>query len=162
MLLDPTFNYYVYLSIRKDYVFYCDNHGGMKPEKIVMKTKVYDIFKELFEKDDILSFWDIPVVKDDTINTAWKFVGAPVLEHKKCMLCGIVVGKKVRGHNLDESWVCEHCYDRITRNMGMMDNKWQKIVRDNNKRVAQNMDKEYFENYKNLLFGDAIDDFELR
>lgn len=35
--------------------------------------------------------WDIPVVQDDTIDTAWKLV----LEHKKCVLCGFVAGRKV-------------------------------------------------------------------
>ena len=156
MLLDPTFNCHIYLSIRKDYVSYCDNHGGMKPEKIVMKTKIYNILDEIdiFEKDDVLSLWGIPAIRDDTIDTAWKFVGAPVLEHKKCMLCGIVVGRKVHGHSLDGKWVCEHCYDRVR---GTIDERWQKIVFENNERVAKSMSKEYFESYKDLLFGDAAD-----
>ena len=159
MLLDPTFNCHIYLSIRKDYVSYCDSHGEMKPEKIVMKTKIYDILDEIdiFGKDDVLSLWDIPVIQDDTIDTAWKFVGAPVLEHKKCMLCGFVTGKRASGHNLDGHWVCEHCYDRVR---GTIDEKWQKIVFENNERVAKNVSKEYFEGYKDLLFGDVADELE--
>ena len=101
--------------------------------------------------------WDIPVVQDDTIDTAWKFVGAPVLEHKKCMLCGIVVGRKISGHSLDGKWVCEHCYDRVMCNRGTIDERWQKIVFENNEKVAKNMSKEYFESYKDLLFGDAAE-----
>lgn len=69
--------------------------------------------------------------------------------------------EKVRGHNLDESWVCEHCYDRITRNMSVINEQWQKIVRENNEKVAQTMDKNYFEVYKEMLFGDTADWFEL-
>lgn len=86
----------------------------------------------------------------------------PVLEHKKCILCSFVAGRKVHGHNLDESRVCEHCYDRITRNMGVMDSKWQKIVRENNERVARVMDKNYFETYKEMLFGDTADWFNFK
>lgn len=103
------------------------------------------------------TLWDIPVVKDDEIDTVWEFVGASALKHKKCILCGIVVGKKVRGYNLNGKWVCEHCYDRITRNMGVIDEQWQKIVRESNENVAQAMDRNYFECYKETLFGDSAD-----
>ena len=60
-------------------------------------------------------------------------------------------------NSLDGKWVCEHCYDRVMCNRGTIDEKWQKIVFENNERVAKNMSKEYFESYKDLLFGDAAD-----
>lgn len=137
---------------------YLNDHGNLDPKAIHIHPQRWnDIVREMESSGHKWNntLWGIPVAKDDTINTAWKFVGAPVLEHKKCMLCGIVVGKKVRGHNLDESWVCEHCYDRITHNMGIINEQWQKIVRENNERVAQAMDKNYFKAYKEMLFGDT-------
>lgn len=142
---------------------YLKDHGNLKPESIHVHSQRWDdIVREMessgYEWDGFL--WDIPVIQDDTIDTAWKFIGAPVLEHKKCMLCGIVVGRKVHGHSLDEKWVCEHCYDRVMSNRGTIDERWQKIVFENNERVAKNMSKEYFESYKDLLFGDAADWFE--
>lgn len=45
------------------------------------------------------------------------------------------------------------------RNMGVMNEQRQKIVRENNERVAQTMDKNYFEAYKEMLFGDAANGF---
>lgn len=45
-------------------------------------------------------------------------------------------------------------------NRGTIDERWQKIVFENNERVAKSMSKEYFESYKDLLFGDAADWFE--
>ena len=72
------------------------------------------------------------------------------------MLCGFVAGR----NSLDGKWVCEHCYDRVMCNRGTIDERWQKIVFENNERVAKNMSKEYFESYKDLLFGDAADWFE--
>ena len=142
---------------------YLRDHGDLKPEAIHIHSQKWDdVVREMelsgHEWNGFL--WDIPVVQDDTIDTAWKFVGAPVLEHKKCMLCGIVVGRKVHGHSLDGKWVGEHCYDRVMCNRSAIDERWQKIVFENNERVAKSMSKEYFENYKDLLFGDAADEFE--
>lgn len=138
---------------------YIRDHGNLKPEAIHIHSQKWDdVMRETessgHEWNDFL--WDIPVVQDDTIDTAWKFVGAPVLEHKKCMLCGIVVGKRVSGHNLDEHWICEHCYEKIMYNKDVMDGKWQRTVFENNRRAAQSMNEEYFKNYKDLLFGDSI------
>lgn len=155
-------NYFI-AAIGRALDIYLKDHGNLKPESIHVHSQRWDdIVREMessgYEWDGFL--WDIPVIQDDTIDTAWKFIGAPVLEHKKCMLCGIVVGRKASGHSLDGKWVCEHCYDRITCNRGTIDERRQKIVFENNERVAKNMDKEYFESYKDLLFGDVADEFE--
>lgn len=152
-------NYFI-AAIDRALDIYLKDHGNLKPESIHVHSQRWDdIVREMessgYEWDGFL--WDIPVIQDDTIDTAWKFVGAPVLEHKKCMLCGFVAGKRVSGHSLDGKWVCEHCYDRVR---GTIDERWQKIVFENNERVAKNVSKEYFEGYKDLLFGDAADEFE--
>ena len=142
---------------------YLKDHGNLKPESIHVHSQRWDdVVREMESSGDEWDgfLWDIPVIQDDTIDTAWNFIGAPVLEHKKCMLCGIVVGRKVHGHSLDEKWVCEHCYDRVMCNRGTMDERWQKIVFENNEKIAKNMSKEYFESYKDLLFGDVADEFE--
>lgn len=87
---------------------YLRDHGDLEPEAIHIHSQRWDdVVREIeaseHEWDGFL--WGIPV----TIDTAWKFVGAPVLEHKKCMLCGFVAGR----NSLDGKWVCEHCYDRV-------------------------------------------------
>lgn len=69
-------------------------HGDLKPEAIHIHSQKWDdVVREMelsgHEWNGFL--WDIPVVQDDTIDTAWKLV----LEHKKCMLCGFVAGRKV-------------------------------------------------------------------
>lgn len=137
---------------------YYRDHGNTYPEIILIHPDIWDdVIREAGLMGDTWNgyLWDVLAIKDGTIDTAWKFIGAPELEHKKCMLCGLVVGKKVRGHNLDGKWMCEHCYDRITCNRGVMNEQWQKIVRENNERVAQAMDKNYFKAYKEMLFGDT-------
>lgn len=128
-------------------------HGDLKPEAIHIHSQKWDdVVREMESSGHKWNgfLWDIPVVQDDTIDTAWKLV----LEHKKCMLCGFVAGRKASGHSLDGKWVCEHCYDRVR---GTIDERWQKIVFENNEKVAKNMSKEYFESYKDLLFGDAAE-----
>lgn len=144
---------------------FSDTHGGLYPDAILIHP---DIWNEVVHSVKLSgnewtgSLWNIPVIQDNTIDTAWKLIGAPALEHKKCMLCGIVVGKKVRGHEIDGNWMCEHCYGEIIHNRGVMNDRWKKIVFENNKRVAKSMSDEYFESYKDLLFGDAADDFEMQ
>ena len=155
-------NYFI-AAIGRALDIYFKDHGNLKPESIHVHSQRWDdIVREMeslgYEWDGFL--WDIPVIQDDTIDTAWKFIGAPVLEHKKCMLCGFVAGKRVSGHNLDGHWICEHCYDRITCNRGTIDESWQKIVFEINEITAKSMSKEYFESYKDLLFGDVADEFE--
>lgn len=152
-------NYFI-AAIGRALDIYLKNHGNLKPESIHVNSQRWDdIVREMessgHEWDGFL--WGIPVIQDNTIDTAGKFVGVPVLEHKKCMLCGIVVGRKVHGHSLDGKWVCEHCYDRVMCNRGTIDERRQKIVFENNERVAKSMSKEYFESYKDLLFGDAAE-----
>lgn len=142
---------------------YIRDHGNLKPDAIHIHSQKWDDVvceTELsgHEWDDFL--WGIPVVQDDTIDTAWKFVGTPVLEHKKCMLCGIVVSRKVHWHNLDGYGICKHCYKKIMHNKDVMDGKWQRTVFENNRRVAKSMNEEYFKNYKDLLFGDSASWFE--
>lgn len=144
---------------------FSDAHGGYEPEKILVHPDILnDIIYKMKSSGHKWNnyLWDIPVIEDGNIKVPFKLVGAPVLEHKKCMLCGIVVGMRVRGHKLNGKWVCEHCYDKITRNMGVMNSKWQKIMRENNERVAQAMDKNYFEAYKEMLFGDTANWFNFK
>lgn len=150
-------NPYTY-AIKRHLDMYYRDHGNTYPEIILIHPDIWeDVIREVGLMGNTWDgyLWNVLAVKDNTIDTAWKFVGAPVLEHKKCILCGIVV----HGHNLDGKWACEHCYDRITRNMGIMNEQWQKIVRESNERVAQAMDKNYFEAYKEILFGDTADWF---
>lgn len=158
MLLDPTFNCHIYLSIRKDYVSYCDNHDGMKPEKIVMKTKIYDILDEIdiFGKDDVLSLWDIPVVQDDTIDTAWKFVGAPELRHHKCSFCGIVNSVNVSWHKLDDGFLCEDCYRMAHMGLEVDFVARGTRVEKHNKYMKYRLDKNYLKYYENYLFNTPV------
>lgn len=154
-------NFYTY-AIKRHLDMYYRDHGNTYPEIILIHPDIWeDVIREVGLMGNTWDgyLWNVLTIKDNTIDMAWKFVGVPELEHKKCMLCGIVVEKKVRGHNLDEGWMCERCYDRIMRNMGVMNEQRQKIVRENNERVAQTMDKNYFEAYKEMLFGDAANGF---
>lgn len=70
---------------------YLKDHGNLKPEAIHIHSQKWDdVVREMessgHEWDGFL--WDIPVVQDTPH-------GSLVLEHKKCILCGIVVGRKI-------------------------------------------------------------------
>lgn len=156
-------NYFV--SLLSALQSYRASHTGLSPDAIVIGEQIYKNLKEEVNlnadsyewKDD--EFENIPLIVNE-YETLWHFEGVAPLEHIRCCLCDVVLEKNhVRGHNLDEGWMCECCYDRIMRNMGIMNEQRQKIVRENNERVAQTMDKNYFEAYKEMLFGDAANGF---
>lgn len=89
-------NPYAY-SIKRHLDMYYRDHDNTYPKIILIHPDIWeDVICEVGLMGNTWDgyLWDILAVKDNTIDTAWKFVGAPVLEHKKCMLYGIVVGKK--------------------------------------------------------------------
>lgn len=58
----------------------------------------------------------------------------------------------VSGHNLDDEFVCESCYNRIRRNLSPTTEFGQKMVNEINEIEKGSMDENYLETYDEILF----------
>lgn len=152
------FNYFT--SLLAALQSYRATHANLSPDAIVIGEQIYKNLKEEVNlnvdsyrwKDD--EFENIPLIVDE-YETLWRFEGVAPLEHIRCCLCDVVLEKNhVSGHNLDDEFVCESCYNRIRRNLSPTTEFGQKMVNEINEIEKGSMDEDYLKAYGEILFGE--------
>lgn len=154
------FNYFI--SLLSALQSYRASHAGLSPDAIVIGEQTYKNLKEEVKliadsyewKDD--EFENISIIVDE-YESLWRFEGVAPLEHIRCCLCNAVLDKNyVSGHNLDDEFVCETCYNRIKHNLPSVKKPEQKIIESINEMMKSTMNKDYLKVYGEILFGEQV------
>lgn len=152
------FNHFISLSSALQ--SYRASHAGLSPDAIVIGEQIYKNLKEEVKliadsyewKDN--DFENISIIVDE-YESLWRFEGIAPLEHVRCCLCDVVLEKNhVSGHNLDDEFVCESCYNRIRRNLPPTTEFRQRMVNEINEIEKRSMDEDYLKAYGEILFGE--------
>ena len=136
----------LYNDFNKAIRFYQQTHNECLPAKIIFQSQ--EIFRQLK-----LPAWLLSVPRDvnNEIDVPWIFIEPkPVLRHRKCYICGLVMDVIEFEHELDDVPLCNHCFKRLFTK----DENWEKVVKEQNDDIRKCMSTDYLDAYGEILFGE--------